>query len=128
MLSGVGDAAAVAPDGAKRELAQEVAARVPVVRVQAREGWIGVNLRELWQYRDLLGFLASRDIKVRYKQTALGVAWALLQPVGETLAWFFLIHKLGGMQSDGPAYLVFAYAAMLVWKLFETALTQSSQS
>jgi lipopolysaccharide transport system permease protein len=104
------------------------AARAPGVRVGARPGWVGVNWRELWQYRDLLGFLAGRDIRVRYKQTALGVAWALLQPVGETLAWFFLLLKLGGVQSDGPAYLVFAYAAMLVWKLFETALTQSSNS
>lgn len=127
-MTGVGEAA-VGRGEAKADVAGDgAAARVPVVRVQARPGWIGVNFRELWQYRDLLGFLASRDIKVRYKQTALGVAWALLQPVGETLAWFFLIHKLGGMQSDGPAYLVFAYAAMLVWKLFETALTQSSQS
>jgi lipopolysaccharide transport system permease protein len=103
-------------------------APVPVVRVQARPGWIGVNLSEFWRYRDLLGFLTSRDIKVRYKQTALGIAWALLQPVGETLAWFFLIHKLAGVQSDGPAYMIFAYAAMLVWKLFEAALTQSSNS
>jgi lipopolysaccharide transport system permease protein len=101
--------------------------RVPVVRVEARPGWIGVNLRELWQFRDLLGFLASRDIKVRYKQTVLGVAWAIVQPALETLAWFALM-RLGGVQLGGAHYLVFTYAAMLVWKLFENALTQASNS
>lgn len=104
------------------------AMRRPHVRIESRPGWIGVNFRELWSYRDLLFFLAGRDVRVRYKQTVLGVAWAVIQPLGETLAWFFLIHKLGGIESDGPAYLVFAYVAMLVWKLFENALTQSSNS
>jgi lipopolysaccharide transport system permease protein len=101
--------------------------RVPVVRVQARPGWIGVNLRELWQYRDLLGFLASRDVKVRYKQTALGVAWAIVQPLLETIAWFLLM-RLGGVQFGAGSYLVYTYAARLIWKLFESALTQASNS
>src|SRR5689334_18800596 len=101
--------------------------RLPVVRVQARPGWIGVNLRELWQYRDLLGFLASRDVKVRYKQTALGVAWAIVQPLLETIAWFLLM-RLGGVQFGAGAYIVYTYAAMLIWKLFESALTQASNS
>jgi lipopolysaccharide transport system permease protein len=101
--------------------------RVALVRVQARPGWIGVNLRELWQYRDLLGFLASRDVKVRYKQTALGVAWAIVQPLLETIAWFLLM-RLGGVQFGAGSYLVYTYAAMLIWKLFESALTQASNS
>lgn len=101
--------------------------RIPVVRVEARPGWIGVNLRELWQYRDLLGFLAMRDIKIRYKQTVLGVAWAIVQPALETVAWFLLM-RLGGLQVGGAGYFVFTYAAMLVWKLFENALTQASNS
>jgi lipopolysaccharide transport system permease protein len=115
-------AATAAPDGTPP------APGVPVMRLEARPGWIAINLREMWQYRDLLGFLASRDIKVRYKQTALGIAWAVVQPVVETLVFFVFFHSLGGVQSDGPNYLVFAFAAMLVWKLFENALTQSSNS
>ena len=102
--------------------------RVPVVRIQPRSGWIGVNWRELWQFRDLLGFLAGRDIRVRYKQTLLGVGWAVIQPVVETLIFFVIFHKLGGIERGNPRYLVFAYAAMLVWKLFENALTQASNS
>jgi lipopolysaccharide transport system permease protein len=101
--------------------------RAAAVRIQARPGWIGVNLRELWQYRDLLGFLASRDVKVRYKQTVLGVAWAIVQPLLETVAWFLLM-RLGGVALGGGHYLVYTYAAMLVWKLFEGALTQASNS
>lgn len=106
----------------------DAAPSLPVVRVQARPGWIGLNIHEMVQYRDLLWFLASRDIKVRYKQTVLGIAWAVIQPTVETLIFFFFFHKLGGIQSDGPAYIAFAFAAMLVWKLFENALTQSSNS
>jgi lipopolysaccharide transport system permease protein len=99
--------------------------RTVAVRIQARPGWIGVNLRELWQYRDLLGFLASRDVKVRYKQTVLGVAWAIVQPLLETVAWFLLM-RLGGVALGLGHYLVYTYAAMLIWKLFEGALTQAS--
>src|SRR3954467_7501057 len=68
-----------------------------------------------------------RDIKVRYKQTALGVAWAIVQPALETVAWFLLM-RLGGLPVSGASYFVFTYAAMLVWKLFENALTQASNS
>jgi lipopolysaccharide transport system permease protein len=110
------------------QAAPMVAARAPVVRIHPRAGWIGVNWRELWQYRDLLGFLAGRDIRVRYKQTLLGVGWAVIQPVVETLIFFVIFHKLGGIERGNPRYLVFAYAAMLVWKLFENALTQASNS
>lgn len=115
----------VAVDG---QAATVAGPRLPVVRLEARKGWIGINWEEFWRYRDLLWFLASRDIKVRYKQTALGVAWAVIQPIAETLIFFFFFHKLGGINSDGPNYVVFAFSAMLVWKLFESALTQASNS
>jgi len=101
---------------------------LPVIRLEARKGWIGLNWKEFWRYKDLLWFLASRDIKVRYKQTALGVAWAVIQPIAETMIFFFFFHKLGGISSDGPNYVVFAFSAMLIWKLFESALTQASNS
>src|SRR4051812_490555 len=116
-------------DGAAKPQAAAIAPphRAAAVRIQARPGWIGVNLRELWQYRDLLGFLASRDVKVRYKQTVLGVAWAIVQPLLETVAWFLLM-RLGGVALGGGNYLVYTYAAMLIWKLFESALTQASNS
>ena len=113
---------------AEMPAAPAVPPRAPVVRIHARSGWIGVNWRELWRYRDLLGFLAGRDIRVRYKQTLLGVGWAVIQPVVETLIFFVIFHKLGGIERGNPRYLVFAYAAMLVWKLFENALTQASNS
>jgi lipopolysaccharide transport system permease protein len=126
--SGISEPTALPTGGAPVRAATPMpAARVPVVRVEARPGWIGVNLRELWQYRDLLGFLAMRDIKIRYKQTVLGVAWAIVQPALETVAWFLLM-RLGGLPVSGASYFVFTYAAMLVWKLFENALTQASNS
>src|SRR4051812_43936318 len=133
MSAGVTTTGTVVDQGAKPQAAASAhgsppgPSRLPVVRIQARPGWIGVNLRELWQYRDLLGFLASRDVKVRYKQTVLGVAWAIVQPLLETVAWFLLM-RLGGVALGGGNYLVYTYAAMLIWKLFESALTQASNS
>ncbi len=108
----------------------EAAAPLAVVRVEARPGWIGVNWQELWKYRDLLGFLASRDIKVRYKQTVLGIAWAVVQPVVETLVFFVGVYQLAGVKASGNARidLLNTFAGMLIWKLFESALTQSSNS
>jgi len=89
---------------------------------------LDLDLGALWQYRELLFFLAWRDIKVRYKQTALGAAWAVLQPV-LTMALFSLIFGyLGGLPSEGIPYPVFTFAALLPWQLFAFALTQSSAS
>ncbi len=87
-----------------------------------------LDLGALWQYRELLFFLAWRDIKVRYKQTALGAVWAVLQPV-LTMALFSLIFGyLGGLPSEGIPYPVFTFTALLPWQLFAFALTQSSAS
>jgi lipopolysaccharide transport system permease protein len=99
-----------------------------VVRIRPSGGWGAMNLGELWRYRELLFFLTLRDIQLRYKQTALGVAWAVLQPL-LTMAVFTLIFgKLGGMPSEGKPYALFVLAALLPWQLFCYALTQSSQS
>lgn len=92
------------------------------------EGWAPLELWELWKYRELLLFLTWRDIKVRYKQTALGAAWAILQPV-LTMALFSIIFgQLAKLPSDGVPYPIFTFTALLPWQLFAFALTQSSNS
>jgi lipopolysaccharide transport system permease protein len=104
------------------------AIRQPFVRRQARPGWASVDFAELWHYRELLLFQALRDIKVRYKQTALGAAWAILQPVLTMAVFTILFGRLAGVPSDGVPYPIFAFSALLPWQLFAFALTQSSNS
>jgi lipopolysaccharide transport system permease protein len=82
----------------------------------------------LWRYRELLGFLAARDIKLRYKQTVLGVAWAVIQPLFTMLVFSIFFGRLGGIPSEGIPYPLFALCALLPWQLFAYALTQSSNS
>lgn len=98
------------------------------IRRQARPGWVAINLSELWRYRELLVFYAIRDIKVRYKQTLLGAAWAILQPVLTMVVFSIFFGKLAGVPSDGVPYPVFAFCGLLPWQLFVYALTQSSNS
>ena len=100
----------------------------PAVRRQARPGWTAINFGELWQYRELLIFYAIRDIKVRYKQTVLGAAWAVLQPVMTMVVFSIFFGRLAKVPSDGIPYPVFAFCALLPWQLFAFALTQSSNS
>ncbi|MGB5618731.1 MAG: ABC transporter permease [Desulfobacterales bacterium] len=100
----------------------------PAVRRQARPGWVAINFAELWQYRELLVFYAIRDIKVRYKQTILGAAWAVLQPVLTMVVFSIFFGRLAGVPSDGIPYPVFSFCALLPWQLFAFALTQSSNS
>ncbi len=92
-------------------------------------GWNLVDLGELWRYRDLLWMLAWRDIKVRYKQTIIGAAWAVLQPLA-TMAVFAVLFRLMGAKATSGAvpYVVSAYGALLVWQLFATSLSQSATS
>ncbi|MHB1557197.1 MAG: ABC transporter permease [Isosphaeraceae bacterium] len=99
-----------------------------VTRIRPSRGWRAVDLREIWQYRELLGFLTLRDIKLRYKQTALGVSWAVLQPLFTMAVFTIFFGKLGKMPSDGRPYALFVLAALLPWQLFAYALTQSSNS
>ena len=98
------------------------------VAIRPARGWAGLELRELWQYRELLFFLIWRDIKVRYKQTALGAAWAVLQPVFTMVVFSLFFGKLAKVPSDGVPYPVFAYCALLPWQLFAYALAESSNS
>lgn len=100
----------------------------PMIRRQARPGWVAINFAELWHYRELLVFYAIREIKVRYKQTLLGVAWAVLQPVLTMVVFSIFFGTLAGVPSDGVPYPIFAFCALLPWQLFAYALTQSSNS
>jgi lipopolysaccharide transport system permease protein len=92
------------------------------------KGWASIGLKELWEYRELLYFLTWRDIKVRYKQTALGAAWAIIQPFFMMVVFSLFFGKLGGIPSDGIPYPIFVFCALLPWQLFAHALTESSNS
>ena len=96
--------------------------------IEPTRGFVRLNLREVWAYRELLYFLVWRDVKVRYKQTALGAAWAILQPVMTMLVFSVFFGRLAKMPSDGIPYPVFAFTALLPWQLFAYALTESSNS
>ncbi len=100
---------------------------IPIHRIEPSRGWVSLKLDELWEYRELLYFLTWRDIKVRYKQTALGVAWAILQPF-LTMVVFTFIRSLAKIPSDGLPYPVFCFAALVPWTFFANGLTQSSNS
>jgi lipopolysaccharide transport system permease protein len=100
----------------------------PVLRIEPSRGWVALRVKELWEYRELLYFLVWRDIKVRYKQTALGAAWAVLQPVLTMLVFTVFFGRLAKVPSDGIPYPVFVYAALLPWQLFAFALTESANS
>jgi lipopolysaccharide transport system permease protein len=102
--------------------------RLPVIRIEPTSGWFGFNFRELWEFRDLLFFLTWRDIKVRYKQTLLGAAWAVLQPVLTMVIFSVIFGQLAKLPSEGIPYPLFTYTALLPWQLFAFALTQSSNS
>jgi len=99
-----------------------------VLIIDSRQGALTQQLRDLWAYRELLYFLAWRDFKVRYKQTALGAAWAIIQPFFTMVVFAIFFGYLGKIPSDGLPYPVFAYCALLPWSLFAHALNESSNS
>ncbi len=101
---------------------------VPVTRIEPSRGWVSLKLRELWEYRELLYFLTWRDIKVRYKQTVLGAAWAIIQPFFTMVIFSLFFGKLAQIPSDGIPYPIFNYAALVPWTFFATRLTQASNS
>jgi lipopolysaccharide transport system permease protein len=99
-----------------------------VLRIEPSRGWVSLQLGELWQYRELLYFLIWRDIKVRYKQTALGAAWAIIQPVFTMVVFSLFFGRLAKVPSDGIPYPIFTYAALVPWTFFANGLGQSSNS
>ena len=100
----------------------------PLFLIRPGSGRIGPRLAEVWRHRELLLFLAWRDLRVRYRQTALGVAWAILQPVLTMLILSIIFGRLVGVPSGGVPYPLFALAGLLVWQLFSFALTSSAGS
>jgi lipopolysaccharide transport system permease protein len=103
-------------------------ASVPKLVLKPRTGWQTLDLGALWRYRELLWFLAWRDIKIRYKQTVLGAGWAVIQPLFTMIVFWIFFGRLAGIQSDGSPYPVFVLCALVPWQLFAYALTQSSNS
>lgn len=101
----------------------------PVTEIIPSRGWVDLKLRELWAYRELLYFLTWRDIKVRYKQTILGAAWAILQPFLTMIVFSLFFNELAGIEPGGDIpYPIFSYAGLVPWTFFTYGLTQSSNS
>lgn len=96
--------------------------------IEPSRGWVSLKLRELWDYRELLYFLVWRDIKVRYKQTVIGAAWAIIQPFFTMVVFSLFFGQLARMPSDGIPYPIFAYAALVPWTFFANGLGQSANS
>ena len=101
---------------------------LPVTYIRPSKGWVKLNLRDLWEYRDLAYFLTWRTVKVRYKQTVLGAAWAIIQPFFTMIVFSLFFGRLAGIPSDGVPYPVFSYAALVPWTFFANGLTNSSNS
>jgi lipopolysaccharide transport system permease protein len=111
---------------------QELATQSPVspyhLRIEPSRGWVSLRLKDLWEYRELVYFFIWRDVKVRYKQTALGAAWAIIQPVFTMLIFSLFFGRLAKVPSDGIPYPLFAYAALVPWTFFANGLGQSADS
>src|SRR5258708_21240129 len=110
--------------GAGSESQRQPAQR-PFVVIQPARGWTALDLIELWKYRDLLWLLAGRDVKLRYKQTALGLTWVILQPLVAALIFAVIFGRFGNLPSDGNPYLLFVFAGLLPWNYFAGALQRA---
>jgi lipopolysaccharide transport system permease protein len=100
----------------------------PVTIIEPSRGWAAPDFREFWAYRELLFFLVWRDVKVRYKQTALGASWAIIQPFFAMVVFSLFFGKLAGVPSDGLPYPIFSFAALVPWTFFANGLTHASNS
>lgn len=121
------DGAAPVDESARGEVAHDL----PRTVIEPTSGWRAVNVAEVWRHRELLFFLAWRDVKVRYKQTVLGAAWAIVQPVLTMAVFSLFFGRLGGLARqvpEGTPYPIFVFAGLLPWLFFANAVTQSGQS
>ena len=116
---GPGPAPGAGGDGSAPE------ADLPVTVIRPRRGWQAIDFAELWSYRELLYYLTWRDVKVRYKQTVMGAAWAILQPLMTMVVFSVVFGKFAKVPSDGYPYPVFLYAGLLPWTLFSSAVAKS---
>jgi lipopolysaccharide transport system permease protein len=132
MTTSASDSASLTPNSTNRtdpnslppyELPQK-----PLVTIQPNKSWSPIGLHELWAYRELLYFLALRDLQVRYKQTLLGVTWVLLQPLLTTFVFTIFLGVLIRVPSDGIPYVLFVYVGLLPWTFFSAAIISSSNS
>jgi len=98
----------------------------PTLSIRPRSGWQAINVMEIWQFRDLLLALAARDVKLRYRQTALGAAWVILQPLMAAGIFSFVFGRVAKLPSDGVPYFLFAYAGLLGWNAFSSTLSKVS--
>ncbi len=103
-------------------------AQVPTIRIQPSHGWVSLRLHDLWEYRELLYFLIWRDVKVRYKQTVLGVAWVIIQPLATTLIFTVIFGNLAKIPSDNLPYALFALGGLAPWNYFSSAFARGSTS
>ena len=109
--------------------AQSTPEAVPVtVKIEPTRGWVLLNWRVVWQYRELLYFLVWRDVKVRYKQTVVGVAWVILQPLVTTAIFAVIFGRFAGLPSEGVPYTLFVFAALVPWQQFSGAFSRTASS
>jgi lipopolysaccharide transport system permease protein len=109
-------------------MSARVSQELPIFEIRPSSGWRMLDLRELWKHRELICFLTMRDVKVRYKQTAIGILWVLLQPIAMTLVFTLFFGRLAGVDSGNIPYPLFTLAALLPWQLFSRAITESTNS
>jgi lipopolysaccharide transport system permease protein len=107
---------------------RSVASTCPLTVIEARPGWRLLDLRELWRYRELLFFLAWRDVKVRYKQTVLGAAWAILQPLATMAVFTLVFRRVAELPPNAPPYALFVLAGLVPWFFFANAIASAAQS
>ena len=100
----------------------------PIVHIRATRGWVAVPVKELWDHREVVYFLAWRDIKARYKQTVLGATWAIIQPLTTMVIFSVIFGRLAKMPSDGIPYPIFSFAALLPWSFFAASVAKASSS
>jgi lipopolysaccharide transport system permease protein len=106
----------------------ETSTAARVITIKPPSGWLKLDLAELWEYRELLYFLIWRDLKVRYRQTVIGVSWVVLQPLATTVIFAVIFGRLAGLPSEGVPYPLFIFAALLPWQMFSGAISRAAVS
>ena len=112
----------------RASLTTKEAFSVPVIVIQPSRGWVSLQLQNLWEYRELLYFLVWRELKARYKQTVLGAAWAVVQPLVTTIIFTIVFSFLARIPSEGIPYPIFSFTALLPWNYFAHSLDRASKS